>query len=470
MFNNNRKTLAALIVCLFILTGCFKVGPTYQSSTQRGSIETDDAFENTSSSQQKLDPAEVIQVDWWTNFKDKNLNRYVKNAIQGNYGLRILLTRINSAGAIIDQSEADLYPTLDIGTSGSFGDNAETGSSTSYRAGGDLNWELDLWGKKSRKVAASKAEQKAVKADYRAGYLKLVSDVGVAYFTIRQYDTLIDVATDYLTYQQLIENIYKQQVKEGIINTSTLLRHQALVKTTKQDRLEMKRGREIQEHKLAALLGKPPGKVKVTKAKNKAVRPVKIPVGLPSSLLERRPDILAAEYRLAKATEKVGIAEAARFPSISLSAEGGLTSAALSTLLSGGFYALIPKISLPIFDGGKRKAEVKQAEYNLDMAKNLWAKTANEAFQEVADSLTNIANRKEQLALLQSQVVDLTTVKNQLKNKLELGLVSQLELNDVIQSLYDAKKNAVKMETSLMSDTIFLYKALGGGWPSEAVK
>lgn len=466
MLKSSYQIRITFVASIFLLCGCFQVGPTYQKST----IDTDKQFENPVTSSTPLDPAQVIQIDWWKNFKDKTLNDYVNSAIQDSYDLKILLTRINAAGAMIDQSEASLYPSLDFNASGNFGSTADQGSTTSYRTGGELNWEFDLWGKNSKKVAATTAEQKAVKADYRAGYLKLVSDVGVAYFTIRQYDSLMAIADEYISYQKLLENIYRQQVQEGLINNSTLLRHRALLKTTRQDHLEMQRGREIQEHKLAALLGKPSGKVKVRKSHKKAIRPVNIPVGLPSSLLERRPDILAAEYRLVKATHKVGIAEAARLPSISLSGEGGLTSTALASLLSGGFYALIPKITLPIFDGGKRKAEVKQAEYEMDIAKNQWAKTANEAFQEVADSLTNIANRKDQLSLLKSQVSDLAIIKKQLKNKLELGLVSQLELNDVTQSLYDAEKNVVKMETKLMSDTIFLYKALGGGWPSEIIK
>ena len=457
--------ITGICITLALLCNCTKVGPDYKRETLAPDAQFEEATDN------QLDPSKVIRLDWWKNFEDPTLDQYVTGAIEGSYDLKILVGRINAAGAIIDQSEASLYPSLNLNVGGQYNESAENGSDKSFRSSGQLNWELDLWGKNRRQIDAAKAEQKAVKADYRAGYLKLVSDVATAYFNIRQYDTLIGISQDYIGYLDLIQTIYKQQLAEGLTDKGTLYRHQAILKTTQQDSLEMLRGRTIQEHKLAALLGQPPNKIKVSSDKKKqAIRPIDVPVGLPSTLLQRRPDILAAEYRLYKATQAVGVAEAARLPSISLSAEGGLTSNTLASLLSGGFYSFLPKITLPIFDGGNLKAEVKKAEYRVEIAKNEWAKTANQAFQEVADSLTNLANRKEQLALLQSQVSDLTKVKQQLKSRLELGLVSQLELNDVTETLYEAEKNKAKMGTTLMSDTVLLYKALGGGWPSEVVQ
>ena len=464
--NRTTRMSALFLLLLFffpVLFGCTKVGPDYKKQA----IETDAGFEETTPEQ--LDPSRVIRLDWWKNFEDPLLDTYIANAISGSYDLKILMGRINAAGALIDQSEASLFPSLNLDVGGRFEDSAASGSSESYRAAGQLNWELDLWGKNRRRIDAAEAEQKALKADYRAGYLKLVSDIAVAYFNIRQYDALVAIAGSYINYQTLIETIYKQQLREGLIDTGTLLRQQAILKATKQDSLEMKRGRAIQEHKLAALTGRPPGKVKVNPSDTSAIRPLDVPVGLPSSLLQRRPDIIAAEYRLVKATQAVGVAQAARLPSISLSAEGGLTSTTLANLLSGGFLAFLPKISLPIFDGGKLKAEVKKAEHEVEIAKNQWAKTANQAFQEVADSLTNLANRKEQLTLLQSQVDDLKNVRGQLEAKFKMGLVSQLQLNDTIETLYEAEKNRAKMDTLLMNDTVLLYKALGGGWPSEIV-
>jgi len=240
------------------------------------------------------------------------------------------------------------------------------------------------------------------------------------------------------------------------------------VNELRQEELEVKRGRAIQEHKVAALLGRPPGKIKVSNDKNfQAVRPIEVPVGLPSALLNRRPDILAAEYRLLKASQQIGIAEAARLPSISLTASGGLMSSTLTALLSGGMLSFVPRISVPIFDAGKRKAEVERVKYEFEIAKNEWAKVANTAFQEVADSLTNLNSRKKQLVVLQARVDDLKKIQSQIKSRLELGLVSQLELIDVEETLYTAEKAKQKIDTQLYSDTILLYKALGGGWPSS---
>ncbi len=273
---------------------------------------------------------------------------------------------------MIDQSEADLYPSLGFDTGARFADSKASGDQQSYNASANLSWELDLWGKKRRAVEATKAEQEAIKADYRAGYLTLVSDVAQSYFVIRQYDAGGRLAARYLKNNEVILSIYQQQFNEGIVSEEKVFRQRAQVNELRQEELEVKRGRAIQEHKVAALLGRPPGKIKVSNDKNfQAVRPIEVPVGLPSALLNRRPDILAAEYRLLKASQQIGIAEAARLPSISLTASGGLMSSTLTALLSGGMLSFVPRISVPIFDAGKRKAEVERVKYEFEIAKRM---------------------------------------------------------------------------------------------------
>lgn len=462
---NNRKKRIGMLLCSCLVSlsmaGCMKVGPDYK----RQAIEVDNAFENTVPEQ--LDPAKVIRPDWWQNFGDTTLNSLVDQAIDGSFDLKIMLGRIRAAGAVIDQSEADLYPSLGFDTGARFADSKGAGDQQSFNASANLSWELDLWGKNKRAVDASKAEKEAIKADYRAGYLTLVSNVAEAYFVIRRYDASTDLADRYLKNNEMILSIYQQQFNEGIVSEEKVFRQRAQVNVLRQEALEMKRGRTIQEHKMAMLLGRPPGKIKITKDDSfQAIRPIDVPVGLPSALLNRRPDILAAEYRLLKASQQIGIAEAARLPSISLTASGGVMSSTLTALLSGGMLSFVPRISVPIFDAGKRKAEVERVKFEFEIAKNEWAKVANTAFQEVADSLTNLSSRRQQLLTLQARVADLKKIQSQIESRLKLGLVSQLELIDVEETLYEAEKAEQKMDTQLFSDTILLYKALGGGWPS----
>ena len=453
----NFITVGMLIV---ILSGCGKVGPEYH----RQPMEMDSSFEDTVPKQ--MDPAKIIRVDWWKDFGDDLLDRFVQDAISGSYDLKMLLGKIKAAGAMVDESEASLYPSLDFETGASLSTNKDE---QSFKAMGALNWELDLWGKNRRKAEAAKAEQQAIKAEYRAGYLSLVSNVALAYFTIRQYDAMEALAKRFIQSNDLVLTIYSRQLDEGLVSNAKVLRQRAQLNTLRQERLEMHRGRTVQEHKLAALLGRPPGKIKV--AVDTSHRPPRlpdVPVGLPSDLLNRRPDILAAEYRLIKASHQIGIAEADRLPSIRLTAQGGLASAALSSLLSGGVLSFLPTISLPILDAGRRKAEVEKSKYEFEIARNNWAKTANNAFKEVADALTNLSNHKKQRRVVQARVDEMKKIRAQLNARLQLGLVSQLEFIDIDENLFAAKKEKIKLDTLLINDTIQLYKALGGGWPLKS--
>jgi multidrug efflux system outer membrane protein len=464
--NHQQPPLLFLILfflsCCLFSGGCSEVGPDYQ----REQLKTDEHFAEATPSQ--LDPEKVIQVDWWKGFNDSVLNSLIKKAIDESFDLKILVARVLAAGALIDQNEAALYPSLDSNTSAIFSNTKASGSSKSFTVGLDLNWELDIWGKNRRRVKAARAEQQAVKADYRAGYLTLVSDVALAYFSIRQYDVISALTVEFIKQNEEILKIYELQAREGIVSQENVFRQRALVNEYRQELLELKRGRDIQEHKLAALLGQPTGAIQLTKTASQPLHSLPlVPVGLPSDLLNRRPDILAAEYRLNSATQAIGVAEAARLPSISLTAKGGLTSMALSSLLSGGFLSFLPVINLPIFDGGQRKAEVEKARYEMEEEKNKWAKTANTAFQEVADSLTNLANHRQQLDVANKRVADMKMVQGQLKQKLELGLVSQLELIDIQLNLYTSRMAQEQLRTLLFVDTVSLYKALGGGWPED---
>lgn len=462
MFPRISLAILSFFLTSFFLTSCTEVGPDYK----RSELKTDQQFEDAIPAQLDLD--KVIRKDWWTNFNDPNLDNLINDALEGSYDLKILVSRILAAGALIDQSEADLYPSLDLGTGASVTKSGESGTSKNFASNLSLNWELDIWGKNKRKIKMAKAEQQAVKADYRAGYLTLVSDVAIAYFTVRQYDAMTRIADEYIKSNELILSIYEQQHKEGLVSEEKIYRQRALVNESRQDQLEIKRGRTIQEHKIAALLGKPTGEIKISKNNSTtATQVMDVPVGLPSDLLNNRPDILAAEYRLNKATQEIGIAEAARLPSISLTARGGFTSSALSALLGGGFLAFVPNINIPIFDGGRKKAEVERVKHEFEIEKNKWAKTANTAFQEVADSLTNLSNRKQQMKVLEQRITDLRKIHSQMNARLELGLISQLELIDVQQNLYSAEKAKEKLNSQLFSDTVLLYKALGGGWPKQ---
>lgn len=326
---NMRKSILkslGLGVVLVMVTSC-SVGPEYK---RPGSIDqATPVWEDATKKQ--LDPAKVVELDWWTTFNDPKLNELIDAAVGDSYDLKILFARIRAAGAMVDSKQSDLFPKVDATAGGAFSKRDGEDSTKLHEAGLGITWELDFWGKARKGVKASKAEHKALEAEYRAGYLKLVSEVAVSYFTILQYDRQLWVNENFLDNHNTILAIYKAQYKVGIVGKDKVLREQASLAEIKQDGLEISRSRKLQEHKIATLLGKPTGMIRIDKnhAATRATL-VEVPVGLPSDLLQRRPDLIAYEYRLLKATQEIGIAEAARFPSISITAKGGVASAALN--------------------------------------------------------------------------------------------------------------------------------------------
>jgi len=461
------------LLMVTILSAC-SVGPQYE----RPELEEKKAWGETGAAE--LGPSQVIQMDWWTGFGDPYLNKLVQEAISGSFDLKILLGRIQEAGATIRGARAQLMPSLDLSTKAEFS-RAEVpdfgGGHTvadAQKATGQtsLSWEIDMWGKKRREYAATKAEYEASQADYRAGYLKLVSELAMAYFQIRQIDEQSRMTDkSYGQYNQIL-TIYQNQYAEGLVPQWKVLRQEAEVKMLNQDLLELERVRKRLENRIATLLGRPAGDLKIPRANlRQNLRPVKVPVGLPSDLLSRRPDIVAAEYRLIKATHNVGAAEAAKLPSFGLTGSGSLVSESLKGLLTGTWaLSIAPAVSMPLFDGGSRKADVAAKQARAQVTQEVYRKTVMAAFEEVENALVNLESRQKQKAVLKEKLDGLKQVRSQTTAKFELGLISQLEVLDIERELYASEKSLLQMHRYLLDDTVSLFKALGGGWGKVTVR
>jgi len=467
------KASLAIRLSFFVamaLSAC-SVGPEYE----RPELQEKKAWSERGAAE--LAPSEVIEMDWWTGFGDPYLDKLVKEAISGSFDLKILLGRIQEAGATIKGARAGLMPTLDLSTGQSFertkvAPTGPTMSRKSASAQSNLSWEMDMWGKKRREYSATKAEYEASQADYRAGYLKLVSELAQAYFQVRQIDEQSDLTDKFYKEHQQIATIYRNQYAEGLIPEWKVLRQEAEVKRLSQELLELERVRKRLEHRIAILLGRPPGDLKVPPADLRGnLKPVKVPVGLPSDLLSRRPDIVAAEYRLVKATHEVGAAEAARLPSFGLTGKGSLASEALKGLLTGTWaLSIAPAVKMPLFDGGSRKADVAAKEARAQVTQEVYRKTVMTAFEEVENALVNLESRQKQKAVLQEKLDGLKQIRSQTTAKFELGLISQLEVLDIERELYASEKSLLEMHRYLLDDTVALFKAVGGGWGKVTVK
>lgn len=466
--DRKREIKMQLVVVLLLLpiitfTGC-QVGPDYK----RPNLKEKSTWSGRSAD--GVNPPEIIQIDWWTSFKDPYLDKLVKAAISGNLELKILLGRIQEAGATIKESKAALLPSAELTTTADFVRTVPGGQTSpqniqnlGVRAG--VSWELDIWGKNKSGYLASEASYNASQADYRAGYLKLVSELAKTYFRVREVDEIYEITEKFYKDNQQILIIYQNQYHEGIIQEWKVSRQEAEVKGLRRQILELQRLRKTYENRISTLLGEPAGNYTIPKKSLRAnLKPVKVPVGLPSELLSRRPDIVAAEYRLLEATYQLGEAEAARLPSISLTGNAGVASTALSALLNQWALGIAPQMILPIFDGGRRKAVAEASKARVQIAENEYRRTVMNAFEEVENALINLNNRSMQKKVSEEKVKSLMNVRSQTIAQFQLGLISQLEILDIENELLGSKSSLIEIHRLLLDDTVNLYKSLGGGW------
>lgn len=469
----HRPLLASLLTAT--LAACADLaGPAYQ----RPDVPTKTGWSQQVGSQPSA--AEVIRPDWWTEFGDRYLDGLVQQTIAENSDLKIQVARIERAKAEWGGAEGGLLPTLGIGGSATYQTGQQAGgprqSGTTYALGGQggqgpfLNWEIDIWGKTQKGIEASEAGYKASEADWRAAYLTAISEVATIYFQIRQLDEQIAQQQKTLASNRQILAIYEAQLNEGIASSGQVLSQKAEVNRLEKDLLDLQRQRKLGENSLATLLGKPAGTLAVPVAPlRNTIRLVSVPAGLPADLLSRRPDLIAAEYRVLQAHQLTGQARLAKLPTISLTGSGGLTSAALSGLLKNWTFGLGPSINIPLFDASL-DAKIKIQEAESRESAESYRKTVLVAFQEVEDTLTNLAYHKEQKQQLEAQAENLRTVQRQVQAQLQEGLVSQLQVFETERNLLAAEQALLAMHGQILSDTVTLYKALGGGWPEEAVK
>lgn len=452
-----RHTLLAG-VCGGLLGACADVSmPDYRRP---------DAPIKTSWSQQPaVSASETIAPDWWREFRDPTLDNLVTKAITGNFDVKILAARIQVANAAVGEARAGALPSLNAGVGASFEKSTGQPFAKQFNLGTQVNWDIDVWGKVEKGVQAQTASYRASEADWRAGYLTLVSNVSTTYFQILQLDEQIDQQQKALDKNRQILGIFDAMVKNGLLPNTRVLQQRAEINRLTNDLLELRRSRDLAGNALATLLGVPAGEYRIpTGYLQDRVRLPAVPSGLPAELLKRRPDVVAAEYRVLEAYDLVGQAKLAQLPSISLTGRGGTSSFALTDLLRSFTFGLLPSINIPLFDPSV-KARVKTSEAQTTVAEEQYRRTVIGAFEEVENALVNLDAHKKQRSELQQQIDHLRVVSDQIQAQLKEGVVSQLDVFETERSLLSAQLALLANHQQILSDTVTLYKALGGGWP-----
>ena len=408
-------------------------------------------------------PAEMITVDWWKQFRDPYLDGLVGRALASNFDLKILAARIGVARAEIGEARAGALPTLDAGAGASFEKSTGQNFVKQFNLGTQVNWDIDVWGKVAKGVQAQSAEFRATEADWRAGYLSLASDVSTTYFQILQFDEQIAQQDKTLAKNRQILATYEAMYQNGLVPQTRVLQQRAEINRLSNDLIELRRLRALSGNALATLLGTPAGEFNVpTGTLQQRVQLPVVPEGLPSQLLKRRPDIVAAEYRVLVAYDLVGQAKLAQLPSVSMTGRGGTASLALNTLLKSFTFGLLPSINFPLFDPGV-KARIKTSEARTQVAEQQYRRTVVGAFEEVENALVNLDAHRRQRTELQQQAAQLDVVAAQVGAQLKEGMVSQLEVFEAERSLLGAQLALLANHQQILSDTVTLYKALGGG-------
>jgi NodT family efflux transporter outer membrane factor (OMF) lipoprotein len=458
------RALGAMTLCALLLCGCVDVSmPGYKRP---------DTPDKTAWSRQgpAVSAEQTIEPDWWKGFQDPYLDTLIAKAIAGNFDIKVLAARIQVAGTQIDEAKAGALPTADLGAGANFQKSTGVAFLQQYNVGTQVNWDIDIWGKVEKGVQAQKAEFHATEADWRAGYLELVSNVSSTYFQILQFDDQIEQQEKTLGTNRQILAIYEGQSRNGLIPKTQVLRQQAEINRLTNELLELHRARDLANNALSTLIGVPAGEFQLPSGHlQQRVQLPPVPAGLPSQLLARRPDIVAAEFRVLEAYDLVGEAKLAQLPTVSLTGHGGTASLALNTLLKSFTFGLMPSIDFPLLDPGVR-AHVKTTQAQSTVAEQEYRRTVMGAFEEVENALVNLNSHRQQHVELQQEVARLRVVADQIEAQLKEGVVSQLEVFETERTLLEAQLALLANHQQILSDTVLLYKALGGGWTAVDVQ
>jgi NodT family efflux transporter outer membrane factor (OMF) lipoprotein len=424
-------------------------------------------------------PADRLPRDsWWTLYDNAELDELEKRLIAGNPTLAAAVANYAQAKALTDQARAGLFPTLGVNADAarvheSLNAPLTTGATPryydDYALGGSVSYELDLWGQIRNEVHAGEANAAASAADLENARLSLIAQLVQDYVQLRSLDQQSAILNDTVQAYARALNITLQRHGAGIAPGLDVAQAQTQLDTARSQASQVLVQRALMEHAIAALIGVSAS----TFSLQPAIVPIglpQVPSGLPATLLERRPDVAAAERRMAAANANIGVARAAYFPSLTLSAQGGFESTAVSNLLRApsSYWALGPSALLSVFDGGLRRAQVAQARAVFDASAANYRSTAVAAFQQVEDSLAAL-NHYHDAAVQERAAVEAAQRTLDLSMALyKQGAADYLTVVTSQTALLQAQLQALNLDTLQLVASVDLVRALGGGWDPSA--
>ena len=470
--------VALLLVLLIVaLEGC-TVGPKYVRPTAPTTAaykeEPPASFKETDQWRPAHPGDQTSHGKWWEIFGDPQLNQLEEQIADSNQTLKVAEARFREARAAIRFNHASQFPTISTAPSASyvkssdfspnFPSRIQQSSKGDFILPFDLSYEIDLWGRVRRTVAAAREEAQATAADYETAKLSLEAELAMDYFELRSADAQKQLLDDTVeAYTNNVE-LTVHRFKGGVAPRADVAQAQTQLDTTRVQDTDVTVQRAQFEHAIAILIGKPPAEFSLAAAPLND-QPPSTPIGLPSELLQRRPDIAAAERRVAEANQQIGIARAAYFPTVSLGAAAGFESTHID-LLEGpnAFWAVGPGLAETLFDAGRRRATSESARANYDATVATYRQTSLTAFQEVEDNvaalriLENETHQQQQAVLSSQESLQLFT------NRYKGGVDTYLQVITAQTIELANERNAIDIQRRRLDASVLLIKALGGGW------
>jgi multidrug efflux system outer membrane protein len=457
-----RLVMAATAAML----GACAVGPDYE----RPELDVPEAYREPAPA---AGPA-LANLHWWELFGDDQLDALIRTALEENKSLGVAVARIQESRAALQIEQANQYPFLDLSGAAGRGERSEllvpgAGPTDSFRLTADLAFELDFWGRLRRASEAARAQLLATEESYRNVTIQLVASVASTYVQLRDLDERLAIAGRTLDTRTERLRIIQARFEKGTVPELDVNQAQIEVAAAEVAIAGFERSVVQTENALRILLGRNPGPIPRGRSIRDPLIAPAVPAGLPSELVQRRPDVLVAEAELAAQTARIGVAEALRYPSISLTGFLGVESQDLSDLNSSDArtWNIGANLFAPLFNAGQLKANVEVERARTEQALINYEAALQQAFREVEDALVAVRTLKTESEARGRQVVAARNAARLSQARYDGGVVDYLEVLDAERTLFQAELDESRTRQEYLNAIVQLYKALGGGWPPE---
>lgn len=458
-----KSRLPAVLVLLLLLSGC-TVGPDYQRPLMAMPVH----YKEARGWQQATPQDDRHKGEWWSVYQDATLNSLLSQVSLSNQNVAEYAAQYRQAQALVAQSRAALFPTLDYDASttrsGSHTDSTRT-TSSSHQAALNASWELDLWGKLRRTREEDQASAQASAAELANITLSAQTELAEDYFQLRIMDEKIGLYQQSITAYQRYLSVIQNQYQAGTESRATVAQAQQQLESASASAQDYQWQRAQMEHAIALLVGKAPADFSLPAATLTATLPA-IPGGLPAELLQRRPDIAMAERKMAAANAAIGVATAGYYPDLTLSASGGVSASALHNLfaLPNRVWSLGPELSGSLLDFGATSASVDQARAAYDASVANYRQTVLTAMQDVEDRLVELNTLQGEIAAQQRATAAAQTSAQVTRNQYEAGMIDYLDVATTENSSLSAQQSLLTLKSTQWVSSVALIAALGGGW------